>query len=242
MMNNIPRGKATFGIGTEDPYLTDSSTIREKPQFDAALPEFDIGIYCVTNEQYLQFVTETGYPPPGQVTEGMGAPVWKNGKFPEEKANHPVVCVNWYDARIYCDWSGLRLPTELEWEKAARGVDGRIYPWGNRWEENKSRSYLNKGSGTTCEVDDYPGGISVFGAFNMSGNVWEWCEDWYEENVYHRYAKGELSLPKNGKFKIVRGGSWHGETPLPFRCSARLPVDPAYKSAWTGFRCVRNRK
>ncbi len=218
----IPRGEAIFGTGPDDPYFGESSTEREKPQFKAGFPEFCIGIYCVTNEQYLKFVKDTGHCPPGQAAEGV--PVWKNGKFPDGKAKYPVVCVSWLDARAYCDWAGLSLPTELQWEKAARGFDGRIYPWGNKWDEKKCRNFNNKGLETTCAVDDYAEGASVFGIFNMSGNVWEWCEGGYESNA--------------GRFRVVRGGSWHGDSPRPFRCAARLPVDPVDRAFWTGFRCV----
>lgn len=240
-MIRIPLGTAFFGTGPNDPYFDDSATVREKPQFKAEIPEFEIGIYSVTNEQYYLFVKATGHRPPEEITEGEGTPVWKNGTFPKEKAKHPVVCVSWNDAKTFCAWAGLSLPTELEWEKAARGLDGRIYPWGNIWDGNKLRYFLNKGLETTCAVDNYQEGISVFGIFNMSGNVWEWCEDWFEGNVYQRYAKNDLTLPADGQFKIVRGGSWHGDNPLPFRCAARLLANPDGKAAWTGFRCVRRR-
>ncbi|MFH1117290.1 MAG: formylglycine-generating enzyme family protein [Pseudomonadota bacterium] len=233
----IPKGEVIFGTGPDDPYFRVGETDIEKPQFKADIPECYIGMYCVTNEQYLKFVNETGHRPPEQAE--WGKPVWKDGKFPENKAKHPVVCVSWHDAKAYCEWSGLGLPSELQWEKAARGFDGRIYPWGNEWDEKKLRNYNNKGLGTTCAVDDYPEGTSIFGIYNMSGNVWEWCEDWYENNVYERYARKDLTLPSAGQSKILRGGSWHGDAPLPFRCGARLPKNPEDRAHWVGFRCVR---
>jgi formylglycine-generating enzyme len=133
----------------------------------------------------------------------------------------------------------LRLPTDLQWEKAARGLDGRLYPWGNQWDENKLRNLKNKGLGTTCAVDDYPEGASAFRVFNMSGNVWEWCEDWDEADVHERYARADLTLPTTGHAKILRGGSWHGDEPLPFRCAARLSKDPEDRASVAGFRCAR---
>lgn len=236
----IPRGEAIFGTGPDDPYFMESSTDREKPQFKADLPEFYMGIYSVTNEQYYKFIKETGHRPPEQATqEAWGPPVWKNGKFPEEQTKHPVVCVSWHDAKAYCDWAGLSLPTELQWEKAARGFDGRLFPWGNKWDEKKLRHFNNKGLGTTCAVNDYPEGVSIFGMFNMSGNVWEWCVDWYGPNAYQRYARNDLTLPDTGQLKLVRGGSWHGDYPAPFRCASRIPIDPEASAHWNGFRCAR---
>jgi formylglycine-generating enzyme len=236
-MVRIPRGEAIFGTGPDDPYFKENSTDREKPQFKADIPEFYLGVYSVTNEQYFKFVKETGHRPPDRAT--WGDPVWKNGKFPEEKAKHPVVCVSWHDAKAYCRWAGLSLPTELQWEKAARGFDGRLYPWGNKWDENKLRNLNNAGSGTTCAVDEYPQGASPFGLFHMSGNVWEWCEDWYEANAHERYARKDLTLPNSGKSKVLRGGSWHGDNPLPFRCAVRLDMNPEDRASVTGFRCAR---
>lgn len=234
----IPRGEAIFGTGRDDPYFNGNSTDREKPQFKADIPEFYMGIYCVTNEQYIQFVNDTGHSPPEQAD--WGTPVWKNGTFPKEKARHPVVCINWYDAKAYCEWAGLSLPTDLQWEKAARGFDGRLFPWGNEWDGKICRNFNNKGSETTCLVDDYLEGTSVYGVFNMSGNVWEWIEDWYESNAYTRYSRNDLTLPNAGQLKLLRGGSWHGDYPAPFRCAARIQRTPEEKAHWNGFRCGKS--
>lgn len=236
-MVTIPSGEAVYGTGPEDPYFEDAYAARERPQFKADIPEFYMGACCVTNEQYFEFVRDTGYRAPE--CADCCPPVWKDGEFQREKARHPVVCVSWDDAKAYCEWAGLLLPTELQWEKAARGCDGRRYPWGDEWAEEKCRNLHNAGSGTTCAVDDYPEGCSVFRVFNMSGNIWEWCEDSYDADAYERYSTGDLRLPNTGQEKILRGGSWHGDTPIPFRCAARLNR-PAYdRSPYTGFRCAR---
>ena len=161
--------------------------------------------------------------------------------YPADKADHPVVCVSWEDAQVYCKWSGLRLPRELEWEKGARGIDGREYPWGNEWDENKCRNDNNKGNGKTCVVWEYPEGCSYYGLYNMSGNVWEWCEDRYEENAYERYKRGDLSLPKSGATYVERGGSWLDLNALFFRCAFRSYRGPSVRDYdnGNGFRGVR---
>lgn len=174
------------------------------------LPDFWMAKTPVTNAHYAKFVQEARYKSPKH---------WENGKCATELENHPVVYVSWYDAVNYAEWSGLQLPTEQQWEKAARGQDGREYPWGNEW-----KPYCNTyeaGIGTTTSVGYYsPFGDSPYGCVDMSGNVWEWTNSWYD---------------KDEKFRTLRGGAFL-DLQRNSRVAYRDDLDPDYRSSLVGFR------
>lgn len=207
------------------------------------MPSYYLAMHPVTNEQYKGFVDATDHSPPNRPNSGHA--VWSSlgGKsFPPEKADHPVVCVSWDDAKAYCDWAGVRLPSELEWEKASRGVDGRDFPWGDEWDWDKCQNSQLQGfnkyrsDAATCSVFDYPEGRTMWGHYQMSGNVWEWCDDWWGFHEYLRYRSGDLTPPESGDSRVLRGGSW--ETPLAalLGCATRHCYRPREQNWFYGFR------
>ena len=212
-------------------------------KFSVELPPFYLGLTAVTNAQYLKFVEATGHRCPDHADSSFGGgPVWKGKSFPAAKAEQPVVCVSWEDASAYCAWAGLRLPGELEWEQGARGMDGREYPWGNEWDQPKCRNDKNKGSETTASVWAYPSGLSPWGLYQMAGNVWEWCGDWYDSAAYARYKSGNLTPPASGSGRVVRGGSWTSSAPRTFGAppaatTTRRAGTTSSASGWRGLLC-----
>jgi formylglycine-generating enzyme required for sulfatase activity len=197
-----------------------------------------IGVYCVTNGQYAAFVKATGHRAPDKAD--YGSAVWTGGRCPEEKLHHPVVCVSWDDAMAYAKWSGCELATEAQWEKAARGLQELLYPWGNDWDAGKCRNHKNKGRGETCAVWEYPDGASGYGTYNQSGNVWEWCRDWYGDKYYSEQGAGRNPAgPSTGSYRVYRGGCWYDGGASYCRGALRDWHDPAYRIGDLGFRLVR---
>jgi formylglycine-generating enzyme required for sulfatase activity len=198
------------------------------PQHQVYLDAYYIGIYCVTNAQYARFVREGKGREPNNTR-------WRQAAL----ADHPVTDVSWDDAVAYGAWAGLRLPTEAEWEKAARGPKGYLYPWGNAWDVTRGRHDGNRGKETTCRVYDYPGGVSGYGTYNQTGNVWEWCADWYEDDYYKSSPQANPRGPKTGSYRVLRGGCWGNGGAANLRGAYRSRLDPAIRYVNLGFRLVR---
>jgi formylglycine-generating enzyme required for sulfatase activity len=220
MMVEIPAGEFTMG--------NDGGDDDEKPAHTVTLEAFEIDMFEVTNADFARFVEETGYQTEAEKAGEMG---WR--AYAEGKDNYPVVKVTWNDADAYCQWAGKRLPTEVEWEKAARGEEGFIYPWGNEWDPAKVNAKESGFRGTVA-VGSFAEGASPYGVFDMAGNVWEWMADWYQpypDSTYQSEYFGE-------KFKVTRGGGWFQEANLVTTFN-RSATDPSAANDDLGFRCAR---
>ena len=211
-MVRIPAGWFLMG---SDKKVDRSAYQPEFPQRKVYLDAYDIDKYEVTTVQYLKFVLATDRPP---LLDWQ----YDGGNFQESMASHPVMHVSWHDADAYCKWAGKRLPTSAEWEKAARGEDGRIYPWGNQPAGLSRANFGRTGlSGPVRDrperlllyppiisVDKYENAVSPYGVYQMSGNVAEWTADWYDPNYYKAAPDRNPKGPERGTQKAFRGGGW----------------------------------
>ena len=225
----VPAGEFTMGSLDGD--------ADEAPAHKVSLPAFYIDKFEVTHEQYAKFLTDI-QSKLGRLT--VQPPVdWPNGQMPQKLAKHPVVNVTFADAEAYAKWAGKRLPTEAEWEKAARGSDGRIFPWGNSTNKNAS-AWGEVGKEHTWPVGSFTNDVSPFGAMDMAGNVWEWTTSWYD--AYPGNPILELTFGK--KYRVVRGSGaleYYGK-PSTRRCAQRGRSVPYGTFDGLGFRCVMDLK
>jgi serine/threonine-protein kinase len=214
----------------------------EKPVHTVALSDFWIDQTEVTNAQYAAFLSEQGNQTEGGVTwlalgDADCLIEQVDSKYQPKRGydDHPVIEVSWHGAAAYCKWAGGRLPTEAEWEYAARGPDGRIYPWGDD-APTCERAQFGECSGRTVAVGSLPSGASWCGALDLAGNVWEWVADWYGDYPSERQVNP--TGPPFGEARALRGGSWH-DVPLVMRGANRYLYWPD-ALLYVGFRCVRS--
>ena len=226
---------------------------RETPRHRVMLDALYIDKFEVTNALFERFVRATSHRTTAE-REGKGwayqqkdgkwqwlqvdGAEWRkpNGPGSSSDSTHPVVQVSWHDADAYCKWAGKRLPTEAEWEKAARGNDGRRYPWGEEWDDSKANG--NMSVKTTSAVGRYSGGTSPYGAHDMAGNVAEWVADWFDAQYYERSPERNPQGPDSGQSRVLRGGSW-GNNPIILRSAFRSYNSPVNRLDNFGFRCAR---
>jgi len=245
----IPKGVFLMGA-VEGDKLADSS---EKPLREVYLDDYYIYVHEVTREQFHKFVTSTGYV---TTAEKQGSSYTWRSNYSDKTKNYPVVFISWYDAQAYCHWAGGHLPTEAEWEKAARGTKLIQFPWGNKMDYSRFNSELSLNKkevlykdsddeddtpllNVTKPVGSYPKGSSPYGVMDMMGNVWEWCFDWF--GVFHPKFEGYLLYdprgPMKGDRRILKGGGFCND-PSNYRISAR---DKDYPNAFSddyGIRVV----
>ncbi|MEI6513846.1 MAG: SUMF1/EgtB/PvdO family nonheme iron enzyme [bacterium] len=199
----------------------------EMPQHKVQLDSYLLYKTEVTVAQYRKFCTETERNMPPE-------PEWK------WQDTDPIVNVTWADAKAYADWAGMTLPTEAQWEKAARGTDKRVYPWGNTWDAAKMQCSTTKTGDAkkVTSVGEFPQGASPYGVLDMAGNVYEWCADWYNADYYKTTPLKNPAGPTTGTEKIQRGGAWDDFASGSFRSTYRPTYNPTFRSENVGFRCV----
>ena len=243
----VPAGPFWMGSLEDDSYAYQN----EMPQREVTLDAFWIDRYEVTNARYAACVDAGVCKAP--FAFGMFKP---NSSTREqyfgnpEYVNYPVIYVNWFAAQEYCTWAGKRLPTEAEWEKAARGTDGRLFPWGNKdvtgnlanlADANTNYDwtirYINDGFQDTSPAGNYPQGASPYGAMDMAGNVWEWVQDWYDVSYYRTAPDENPAGPDEGEYKGLRGGSWQSSN-WGIRAALRSRLEPDIAYNYIGFRCA----
>jgi len=221
-----------FTMGRTKLTRDDNTTMRprvlldDRPAHKVSLDAYYMDAREVTNALYAKFVSATGRRPPYH---------WTGGEVPQGEADLPVFNVSWDDANAYCRWAGKRLPTEAEWERAARaGKEGLSYPWGDKIEAAKARYNVETGP---APVGQFP--ANDFGLFDMSGNVSEWCSDWFDREYYKSSPPRNPKGPETGMYKVIRGGAWSDEA-TRVTVFFRNWVRPTQTTPNIGFRCAKS--
>lgn len=242
-MRLVPAGKFTMGSDADDAlaecqkYRSDCQRdwfTDEEPPHEVYLGVFYMDKYEVTNALYKACVDVGVCAPPYNASSSTRSSYYGNSQYDD----YPVIYVNWNMAKTYCEWRGARLPTEAQWEKAARSTDGRTYPWGEGIDCDKA-NYNFRCVGDTTKVGSYESGKSPYGIYDLAGNVWEWVNDWYDENYYQSSPASNPLGPESGTYRALRGGSWYVSDSY-VRASYRTWFDPTLTFDRIGFRCARS--
>ena len=226
-MVEIPAGE--FPMGLDGVQALED----ERPLHRVWVDRFMMDLHEVATAQYAEFLKATRRTPPW---------LWNEVDLSQTR-DRPVIGVDWSDADAYCRWIGKRLPTEAEWEKSARGTDGRLYPWGNHVPRRELANFALGArfsySQVLMPVRFYEQGKSPYGLYHMAGNVWEWVQDWYAVTYYEVSPERNPQGPEQGQFKVVRGGSW-SDLPKYLLTYGRFKLPPETRNSYTGFRCAKS--
>jgi len=228
----VPAGNFTMGDIALNAVYHD---VKPHPVY---LDSFWIDKTDITNKMYAMCVNAGVCQAPTKVRSYMRSSYYGNSQYD----NYPVIYVNWNMAKTYCEWAGRELPTDAQWEKAARGTDGRTYPWGNSIDCSVANYHGKENetdycTGDTTEVGAYPNGVSPYGALDMAGDVWQWVADWYDPSYYNHSPSSNPSGPASGQYRILRGGAWLDPEGL-LRSAEHDWLDPNITCNGLGFRCA----
>jgi len=226
----VPEGPFLMGTIPTELRKTD----HEEPQREVTLDAYYIGKYFVTNAQYTQFTEAAEHHLPSF-----------HADFRFNGSNCPVVGVSWHAVQAFLEWlneitdESFRLPTEAEWEKAARGRDGREYPWGDEWDASKANTSESRFKHLT-PVGNYSHGVSPYGCYDMGGNAYDWCNDWFHPQTYQYSPAVKPQGAIDGRRKVVRGGSWVARGQVAARCANRAAYEPIQTPHNVSFRIVKS--
>ena len=233
-MVEVPQGNFWMGCNLE--VDAECKVEREAPMREVKLNTFEIDVYEVTAGDYRACIVAGACEYGGASDNGYS-------NYAMERDDHPMNFVTWDEASTFCAWRGKRLPTEAEWEKAARGADGRKYPWGDN-ERSCDYAVMNDsgigcGTGQTWPIGQKPMGMSIYGVHDLIGNVAEWTADWFESEYYQTAPQANPAGPSEGRLKVVRGGSFLNPEEY-LRAANRLDYSPETRASLFGFRCARS--